>query len=317
VDAATIAWGKRYGMDGDPTTWKRFLGSAPGRFAAYTYPEARGEDLELASDMFGWFFLFDEVFDGPLRGRPQEAALFIHRMLAVLDLRTRLPEHLPPVMAAFREIWEKSKQGAMSYHWQMRAATHWAQYMWGNLAEDLDRSHHPPVSLDAYLTLRRDTIGYRPSLDMVERTSGFEVPAQVWCQTSALRLYDITTDIVILTNDVASLEKELDRGDTVNSVLLTMDSLGTSKAKALEAINGATISLADQFHETAAQVRELGDRLGLSDDERHGLERWIGGQQNWLGGHAAWYPEANRYVVGAEPVHPNDAYVRTLMYTNP
>lgn len=310
ADAEKLAWGRRYGMDGDPTLWKRFLGADCSRIITYCYPEAHGADLELAVDMMSFFFLVDELFDGPLRTTHGEAAAFVHRLLAVLD-----PAAVPspaPAVAAFEEVWTKSLHGT-SHQWQLRAAAHWTQYFWGNLTENVDRARTAPFSLESYLTARRDTIGYRPCQDMIERACGFEVPAQAWYQSSVRRFSDLANDLIVLCNDVISLPKELDRGETVNSVLLLAEARGLTTSEALAEIDAAIRHRSDAFHETTAEVLRLGDVLGLAAPERESLRRWVEGNHTWIGGQKDWHLEISRYAAGADPVHPNDAYLRTLI----
>lgn len=312
-----LIWGRRHGFDGDPTTWRRFLGADSARMITYAYPEAHGADLELAVEMMCFFFSIDEVFDGPLRQDPANATRYTKGMLSVLDparerLRSPVGE-VPPLTAAFTGLWSRSREG-MSHAWQVRAAAHWTEYFWGNLTEDLDRSHRPPTTVDAYLSARRNTIGYRPCQDMIERASRFEVPPQVWYLTAMRRLSDLATDLVTLCNDVFSLEKEQDREETVNSVLLLAKEERIGVDRALDRIVRLTQDLAEEFHATADLVMKSCEPLHLTGDELSSVRRWVTGNHTWVGAHCDWSCEISRYAAGVDPVDPDLDHMRSLMY---
>ncbi|MFJ8017345.1 hypothetical protein [Streptomyces sp. NPDC096339] len=307
-----VAWGRRLGLEADARTWRRFHGADCAKMIAYAYPDATGPDLELAVDMMCFFFVVDELFDGPWRGETAHATAFVDELVGVLDLHTAAPRQaLSPVAGAFADLWQDSVRG-MSAQWRARAAAHWTRYFWGNVTEDVDRTHQPPTTVDAYLSARRDVIGYQPCQDMIERASGFEVPGHVWHQTAVRELSAISTDLVILCNDIYSLEKELDRGDSVNAVMLLARTTAATPEEALGEIVALTEEYAARFHTTAARARELAAHLHLDGDQRESLERWIDGNHTWVGAHNDWSCEITRYSAGADPVHPNDDFLRTL-----
>jgi len=85
---------------------QRYVFSAVADLAAYSYPDVEGDDLDLAFDTMGWFFLFDDLFDVPAGHRAEEAVDVCHRLIALL--RDPVPQaggHDAPLVRAFADIW--------------------------------------------------------------------------------------------------------------------------------------------------------------------------------------------------------------------
>ncbi|MFF8774297.1 terpene synthase family protein [Kitasatospora sp. NPDC015120] len=153
------------------------------------------------------------------------------------------------------------------------------------MRENVDRAHHPPGTLDDYLALRRHVVGYRPCQDMIERVSGYEIPAFLRHQSALQTLGELCTDLIVLSNDISSLEKEQARGEGMNAVLLLARTAGVSPRAALDQVDALASRLAEGFPAAAARVRDLADHLHLTPGRGDVLDRWIDANRNWLGAH--------------------------------
>ncbi|MFE7562319.1 terpene synthase family protein [Kitasatospora sp. NPDC057500] len=301
-------------MDRNARTWRRFNGADSAKLIAYAYPDAHGSDLDLAVDMMCVFFIVDEIFDGPLRDDPKSATMVVDELVGTLTPGTvAARSSLSPLATHFAGMWAQTTHG-MAAPWQERAAHHWIRYLWGNVCEDVDRALQPPRTLDDYLALRRHVVGYRPCQDMIERVSGYEIPSFLWHQSALQALGDLCTDLIVLSNDIYSLEKEQDRGESMNAILLLARTAGSSPRVALQQVNGLASRLAAGFPAAAARVRDLADHLHLAAGRRNLLDRWIDANRNWLGAHNRWACEIPRYGAGSDPVQPDNEFLRTLLF---
>jgi Terpene synthase family 2, C-terminal metal binding len=122
--------------------------------AAFFYPDATPEGLDLAADLMGWYFPpFDDQFDGELGRDPRRAAEICAHLIAILNLSegAQLPASYP-VTAGFANLWWRSCRG-MSNDWRQRAAHHWKKYLTGQLGEVVNRCYGR--ILDAVSCLRQ------------------------------------------------------------------------------------------------------------------------------------------------------------------
>ncbi|ANN20029.1 hypothetical protein SD37_33440 [Amycolatopsis orientalis] len=116
-------WHRRWLVDSglldSPAAVDRVMSWAPHRCAAHFHPYARGPELLLATDFYGWMMAADGQFDGPLADRPDHVRRLIRRHVAILEADGRSP--LSPAEKAFTDVWERLIEG-MSPAWRARAA---------------------------------------------------------------------------------------------------------------------------------------------------------------------------------------------------
>lgn len=289
-------WCVRYGLSEHDTS--RVLDGHPGRFAAYANPTARNQELALATDQTCFFFYIDNRFDTELFDNPAVAVGLITCLIAILNGPP--PRTRDPAVAMFTDLWRTECEG-MSQTWRRRAETHWETYFWGNLVEATARCRSSvPDAVDDYLSMRRDTIGVQPPIDLSERLGRFEVPGEMYCQPEFRQLRTLAADLVVLGNDVASLEKEEERGDQFNAITLLRKRDGLNRAAALEKIAALIERKATEFHTLQAQMPALCDTLQLNGLRREGALRGAEAAYQAVSGTFAWQPGTPRYVSGEQ-----------------
>jgi Terpene synthase family 2, C-terminal metal binding len=305
-------WGRRYGVDQSEVTWKRFRATESCRLACYAYRHAKGADLDLAVDTVSTIFLVEEVFDsGALWTDPHRCAEFVKQMTAILNE----PSVVPPgsgLLEAFADLWRRSTTG-MSTRWQVRAAQSWMRYLWGNVAEAVDRVRELALTLDSYLVARHGPIGFMPCMDMIERASGYEIPDRVWQLTDVQRLRELGCDVITLCNDVASFEKEMERGEPNNAVVLLMAAEGIRVEEALARVVDKTVQVCDEFQRVRERLTQTCELLRLNPDERRIMQLWVDDVENWLGANVGWQSVTPRYKPGAGRVLPDAEHSAALI----
>jgi hypothetical protein len=293
-------WMETYGVTGKPQRLRKLIAVEPAKLIVYTYPDAHGANLDLAVEMNCTFFYLDDLIDEVCFERPAEAAALIEAIVTQM-YPDRPSGSEPPHVAAFRDVWDRSVAG-MSTHWRLRNAALWSRYLWANLTEATNRRLGAvPTTIENYLQERRHSIGVAPSLGMVERTSGFELPACAYHQTDIQQLETLTSEIIALCNDIASLEKEEAQGDTYNAVVILYTHGGLTRDQALDRVDEMVSDRANEFYRVSPRIPALCDALDLSVTQRASVYRWVDGARNWIGGNLAWQRETPRY----QTAHPN------------
>lgn len=278
------------------------------KLAAYMYPYATGADLDLAADLMGFRFPFDDQFEGPLGNDPARAARICHEMTAVVHDPEALSADASPAARAFADMWRRSIDG-MSSAWRSRAAHNWEYYFNAYPNEAIARRRGTPLSRQEYLHLRRGSSGGRTVVDMCERLGGFEVPPGAFHSPELRTMRRIATDVPAFCNDVHSVEKEAARGDVHNLVLVVQNERHCPLPEAIDAVQGLIDDQLDTFERLWTRIPELSDRLGLDADRRTAADRYVETMALWMPGYHQWAVETARYaahgvIPADEPAYP-------------
>jgi hypothetical protein len=305
-----LEWARRLGLVRSAEAFERLRSWRPADVAGMWYLHASGGDLALGADIFGWFLLFDDQFDGPLGEHPDMAAPVIAEVVSALDPGAG-PRRLSPVAAAFADIWSREKEG-MSLSWQGRAARNWREYLETYVAEAQNRSRRANLSVSEYMALRDKSGVMYVLLDTVERIGRFEVPAAVYSCPEMRVLYDMTVQIINIINDVLSLDKEEARGDPHNLVPVLERERGCNRQQAIEEIQAMVRSWTDQFLQYEARIPLACDRLGVGVEDRVAVYQFIEGMRAAIRGNYDWCARTVRY--SRADIRPSDrpAYLEDL-----
>jgi pentalenene synthase len=292
--ARELQWCDRYGLSADRVLTRKLLDAEPGQLALYGYPDAQDDYLDIAVDTMCFFFhldnLFDEIYFTQLTG----AAQLIDSLARCLDHIDR-PDPTSPMCEAFSDIWDRCRVGK-SWHWCCRAAAHWTSYLWANLAESTARHQGTvPSDIETYLSLRRQSIGVYPTLDLLEATGLFEVPPAVFYQPEMQRLRQLVCEHIVLCNDLSSLTKEESHGDLFNSVLVLERATTMPRHQAIDTARQMIAERGADLRRTASRISSLSADLDLSDDQCDALDRFVSGALAWVGVNAHAGGEARRY----------------------
>ncbi|MGW6917285.1 terpene synthase family protein [Kitasatospora sp. NPDC054939] len=260
--------------------------------AALGYPDAGPDELALAADLMGFYFLFDDQFDGPLGRRPTEVAPLCQRLIDVLH--GDRPDTASPVQTAFADLWERSTR-TMPARWQARAAYNWEWYLASHPAEASGRISGRAPDRDSYQVLRRGTAAMETIFDMVERLGRFEVPATVFHHPVLRQLRQLAADIPSLSNDVRSLPLEAPRGDVNNLVLIVQRERRCSAEEACAVVLAEAQLMVRRCADLHAELPAVYRELGLSRVERSIAQRYADGLLTWLAGYLRWEGRTGRY----------------------
>ena len=270
--------------------------------AARSFPHLNADELCLATDLFSFYFLFDDQFDGELGMHPAQVAMACDPLIRIAHGQ---PKDLPdsPVTSSFTDLWRRSSEG-MSSRWRARAASNWEWYFAAHPSEALGRRRAAVAEQDgslpavpdraAYLMLRRGADGTETVLDMIERFAA-EVPAVAFHSPQLRLMRQLAADAPAFSNDVYSYDKEAPRGDVYNLVVILQHQRQCRREEASAAVLAETQWMIDQYVQLAVELPELCDSLGLGSHDRRAVERYADGLAAWMGGYFDWERHTARY----------------------
>ncbi|MFJ9855125.1 pentalenene synthase [Streptomyces sp. NPDC101150] len=295
--AHSLVWLDEYGLlDAQGFTADEFVHWRLAELAGFFFPEATVEGLELASDLIGWYFApFDDQFDGPLGHDPRKVAGICEELAEAMDF-TFLPasRSWSPAARGLADIWRRSGEG-MSPAWRAKASVSWRGYLAAQAAESVNRRHGRV--LDAEECVRRR--GYATSshvvIDLIERVGGFEVPELAWYSPTLARLRGLAAELIGLSNDLCSVEKEEACGDTVNNLLLVLErERGCSRQEAIALLGQLAEQRVERFLQTEKEVADLDCMLDAAG--RVSVRRFVEGLHDLVRGDSEWERTSGRYT---------------------
>jgi hypothetical protein len=260
--------------------------------AALSYPDCAADELALAADLMGFYFLFDDQFDGPLGRRPAEVAAICDGLTAVLH-GAPAPAGEPCALA-FEDLWRRIRQG-MSPRWRARAMFSWESYFASHPAEAAGRRTGEPPDRESYLILRRGTAAMESVLDMVERLGRFEVAPAAFHSPPLKQLRQLAADIPSLSNDVRSYPLEAVRGDVNNLVMIVQRDRQCSLEEAGSVVLAEAQLMLDRFTEIVDELPGTYQALELGPEQELAAGRYAGGLTDWLTGYLSWESGTGRY----------------------
>ncbi|QMU74888.1 terpene cyclase [Streptacidiphilus sp. PB12-B1b] len=283
--------------------------------AARSFPDLDADELGLATDLFSFYFLFDDQFDSELGLRPADV---VKACAPLVDIVHGDHKNGPesPITSSFADLWRRSSEG-MSSRWRARAASNWEWYFsahpseaMGRLRAAEDAMHVPDRS--SYLMLRRGADGTETVLDMIERFAA-EVPPAAFHSPQLRLMRQLAADAPAFSNDVYSYDKEAPRGDVYNLVVILQHQRQCGRAEASAAVLAEAQWMIDQYLQLAVEIPELCDRLELSRHERQAVERYADGLAAWMGGYFDWEARTARYQPQGSPPVDQPGHLEPLL----
>lgn len=301
------AWADRMGML-DAGVWGRsaFDAADYALLAGYTFPDAFGPMLDLATDWYVWAFFLDDWFLQCYKqtrdpaGAAEYVAQATHFM--PIELGKPLPEPADPVQRGLVDLWARSRH-LMSPGLRRRFVEHTFAQLTDALWElDNINDNRVPNPVE-YLEHRRGTVAGQWIADMVEMVASAELPEAVVGTRPIRVLRDTFGDAGLLRNDLFSYQREIEEeGEVNNSVLVLQHFLDMNPQQAADTVNDLITSRMQQFENTVlTELPLLFDECLLSPAERLNIVRYAKGLQDWQAGWHAWMLQSPRYSDAGNP----------------
>jgi pentalenene synthase len=289
-----LDWPCSFGLLATEEARRRHARAKYADIGARFQPRAVGADLDLSVDQMSWFFIFDDLFDGP-RGAPGPALELVSSVAKVLDRAPR--QNAEPIVRAFADLWRRSRQ-EMSPAWQKRAADNWRDCLTGYVEEVDNRQRVHPLGIREYLRIRRHTIGIQPPLDLAERVGGFEMPARALTSELLATMRRLGKNMLIVHNDVCSVEKEEATGDANNLVLILERSRNLSRQEAIAIACALVRQWTTDFLAHERELPRFCESLGLDPAGRSAVKHYhVDGLRAVIRGTVDWSELTGRYAI--------------------
>ncbi|WP_405014149.1 terpene cyclase [Kitasatospora sp. NBC_01539] len=263
--------------------------------AALGYPAAGPDELALAADLLGFYFLFDDQFDTALGRRPTEVARICDRLTDILH--GALPDASSAVERAFADLWRRSTAG-MPGRWRARAATNWEWYFASHPAEAAGRLAGRIPDREGYLILRRGTAAMETIFDMVERLGGFTVPPSTYHHPVLRQIRQLAADIPSFSNDVRSYPLEAPRGDVYNLVMIVQRERDCPPEEACAIVLTEAQHMVDRYTRLLTELPCAYRELELDEEQSRTAQQYADGITAWLTGYLYWERRTGRYRAG-------------------
>jgi pentalenene synthase len=135
-----------------------------------------------------------------------------------------------------------------------------------------------------------------PSLDLAERVGNYEVPPAALASDLVRDLQTCTLDVVILVNEVCSVEKEEARREVHNLVLIVERIRRCSRAEAIEALIEMASQRVSRFLEREKEIPALCETLALPVQSSISVDRYADAMRAWMRGNYDWERRSGRYA---------------------
>ncbi|KAJ7737458.1 terpenoid synthase [Mycena maculata] len=253
--------------------------------ASLAYPTAPRHHLRTGMDLMNLFFVFDEYTDQGTAEDVRDLADIVMNALHYPAMPRPRGENI--VGEIMRQFWERAKMTATPSAAHRFVET-FALYTNSVVEQALDREHSVIRTVDAYLSIRRDTIGAKPSFALLE--FDMNLPTDVIEHPTMVSLINTTIDLLILGNDLCSYNVEQARGDDGHNIItVVMVQFKLDLDAVLDWISQFHDSLVAQFLMHARDIPSWGPVL----DPQVGL--YIDGLGNWVRANDCWSFESERY----------------------
>ncbi|KAF7913584.1 hypothetical protein EAE99_010610 [Botrytis elliptica] len=227
-------------------------------------PDASEERLVMMLDWNHWVFLFDDQFDeGHLKEDPAAAAEEVKQTIAIMG--DNAPLYTPesnPIRYVFQECWKRLKSVSskeMQQRWIVQHERYFEQLV-VQVKQQVGGQNFTR-DVDAYMDLRRGTIGAYPAINLSEYGAGVNVPQHVYDHPSLQECMRVSADLVILVNDVLSYRKDLELGVDHNLMSLLMERDNLSAQQAVDKIGDMVNECYRRWYLALAALPSYGEKI--------------------------------------------------------
>lgn len=292
VHRGTVHWIRRFGMLGDEErAYRAFEAMGLGRLTARTHPDNSREDLQLITDWHTWLFIRDDLGDECRIGwHPGELSGLDSHLLDILEgaETTARDESLARALGELRDRLQQTGPSAAGMRRLIHAID---EHLEATLWEATNRARGVVPDLYSYLRMRPLTGGLSIVTELTEIVEGDYLPTEVRELDTISRLTEASHNIVCWANDLLSLEKELNRGEVNNLVVVLREEEGLTLQEAVDR--------AAQMHndEMGVFMRLSAHPLAYGAEVEANLRRYIFGLRARMSGVLDWTYESARYRV--------------------
>ncbi|KAJ7650918.1 terpenoid synthase [Roridomyces roridus] len=253
--------------------------------ASLAYPLLNREGCRVGCDLMNLFFVIDEHSDISTTETVQMQADVV--MDAIRNPHKTRPANEWVGGEVARQFWENATRTATPVA-QRRFVDTFQMYMDSVVQQAADRNSNYIRDVESYFTVRRDTIGAKPSFAICEMH--MKIPDEVMNHPAVMRLSILCIDALIIGNDLCSYNVEQAKGDDGhNLVTIVMNQYRMDVQDAMNWIGDLHDKIVDEFMVTWRSFPTFG---GPVDRE---IRTYLDCLGNWVRANDSWSFESERY----------------------
>lgn len=286
----TDKWVRRFHLLPDELAYRRWRTAKFTRLCAQTHPHVSPEIFKIIADWKTWLFIFDDYCElAGINKHPEQLPPINSRLLAILQ--GEKPTHRDaPLVRALADI-RRRVEPHVSSEWMNRFTANMKDACQAAVWEAANHTQGITPDLATYLKMRLFLSAVYPTFDWieVEVNKEMELPNQVRANQTVQKLTLIANNVISWSNDIISLEMEMERGDVHNLVLVLQRE---HQLTLQEAINRA----AELCNNEVRKFMDLKSRLpsfGPVTDLK--LQHYVLGLRYWMRGYIDWALKTERY----------------------
>ncbi|KAF8547657.1 terpenoid synthase [Imleria badia] len=277
VKEESVAWMESFGAF-SPKAQHAFNRCDFSRLACLTYPMAKRDHIRPCCDFMSLVFVIDEYSDAsePSEVRKQKDVI----MDALHNPHKPRPKGEWIGGEVARQFWELTIRNA-SKQSQKRFVATFDEYLEAVAQQAIDRSGHRIRDITSYFDIRRDTIGGKPAIALLEL--GLDIPDEVMSHPAIQEMALAAVDMISIGNDITSYNLEQSRGDDSHSIItIVMNEIGTDVNGAMLWAQDFHTKLEQKFHAAMAALPQWDEPLNSQVKEYcNGLGQWVRGNDDW------------------------------------
>ncbi|EIW83393.1 terpenoid synthase [Coniophora puteana RWD-64-598 SS2] len=194
-----------------------------------------------------------------------------------------------PIGEIVRRFWQLAIQ---TTHVDVQSAflTHFDAFLESVVAQAGFRDHDSQLSIDAYLTIRRDTVGVMPFFPFLRPSADDRATENVWNSPIIAELTGYIVDMYIYDNDTISYAREHALGDIGHNII-------TLLMRDLNIDLGSAVSWAVMQHAVAqrAFIEGIARLPSWDADVDRQVRDYLDGLGHWAKAYHTWAFEVERY----------------------
>ncbi|KAH8151512.1 uncharacterized protein LAJ45_04133 [Morchella importuna] len=297
VKEAINSWAKSISQD--EAFFKKTAAAKFGLVAQFLYPDGDEEALATIACFYAWVWAWDDVFDTQFEGVDsmqirEETTLNFEYLLA--DPPGPKPSVVSPLNSSFSWFAGRIKK-KMCKEPRERLLRDLKEFV-HNVTSWYGRQDDNVPTLSEYYVMRRECVGVAPTIDLIEYCYGLDIPPTMVGHRAFQQILEKTRDIVMISNDMVSLARELRAGHVDNIVSVLAYHEGMSPQ---EAMDHAAVLLRQAHADFESAERDLPLPSGndTSDEE---LRKFVLGCKDVCAGLMKWSNYTGRYF-GENPTY--------------
>lgn len=283
-----IIWAQRVQLiSSDPVAAQRLAATNLSGLAARLHPYAAREVLQLVAEWYVWGFVRDDLCDESDLGTDPSALMSVNaRCIEILQGASPTPrDHR--LTQALADLWQRIIPRT-TLIWRRRFTRSVREYLDATVWEAINRVQHTIPDVATYCRMRRLTSALQTDTDLIELTTT-RLPLEVHQHPFVQRLTDAANNVVCWSNDIASLPKEVHRGDIHNLVVVVHHAHGGSVQAAID----RAVAMHDAEIHTFLDLSQRLPRFSPAVDRN--LAGYIAALRARMGGSVDWGTSSGRY----------------------